>query len=144
MSFPEIALSKIVWKLKFRQVGKNSTVLILGSRAGSFFRNQRFFETFCEFGDPSFGSLTRIEQFGKIYQILNQGIFTANDIDALLHEFAGEFNNPVREVPSPFMGRDESAVPSLGPEERGFHFPCPRKEEERRGELTRITVVGCS
>src|ERR1700730_2985786 len=92
MSFPEIALSKIVWKLKFRQVGKNSTVLILGSRAGSFFRNQRFFETFCEFGDPSFGSLTRIEQFGKIYQILNQGIFTANDIDALLHEFAGEFN----------------------------------------------------
>ncbi len=33
------------------------------------------------------------------------------------------FNKAAREVPSPFTGRDESAVPYLGQGWLGFHFP---------------------
>jgi len=66
-------------------IHKEGTVLILGARAGGFFRGQHLYNTMTAYGDPSFSQLPRGEQFGKCYSLLtSSALFTMDEIDTIL------------------------------------------------------------
>jgi len=79
--------------LRMRQESNHKTILVLGSRTGSLFRSSYLYETLKQFADPSFQSLSQIEQFAQCYHVLNRkkdrreaAYFSAGDIDAILSQ----------------------------------------------------------
>src|SRR4051812_44343876 len=64
---------------------KDGTVLILGARAGGFFRSQNFYNTMRVFGNPSFSQMPRMKQFGECYKLLiDSRLFTSDGVDTIL------------------------------------------------------------
>jgi hypothetical protein len=75
--------------LKVRKELNQQTVLVLGSRTGGLFRSEKLYETLKLFGDPSFTSLPRSQQFGECHHLLtrrNRPGFSETDIDTILTE----------------------------------------------------------
>jgi hypothetical protein len=82
-------IAHIVDILRVRKNNLNSTILILGSRAGGLFRSKKLYETLKLFGEPSFNNLPPIRQFGECYRLLtrkNLPGFSKTDIDSILTE----------------------------------------------------------
>src|SRR5207249_1828250 len=66
-------------------IHSDGTVLILGARAGGFFRSQNFYNTMKVFGNPSFSQLPRVKQFSECYKLLTaSNLFTSDGIDTIL------------------------------------------------------------
>jgi Glycerol-3-phosphate dehydrogenase len=85
MIFPVLDMATIANNLRLRRRQGIDTVLVLGSRTGSFFHSQYFRETLLQFSDPSFAYLSPAEQFSASYQLLTkEDLFTSDVIDTIL------------------------------------------------------------
>lgn len=85
MIFPAIDMATISNNLRLRRRQGVDTVLVLGSRTGSFFHSQYFRDTLLQFSDPSFAYLLPEEQFSASYQLLTkEGLFTSDEVDTIL------------------------------------------------------------
>src|SRR5947209_9855501 len=61
-------------------------ILMLGARAGGFFRSQDFFNAMKMYSNPSFSRLSRAQQFGESYKLLiNPNLLPPRkDVDRIL------------------------------------------------------------
>ncbi len=65
-------------------MNNQSTVLLLGARAGRLFRSEHFYDSLQKFSDHDFSHLSRAEQFGECYSLLRQNRFSETDIYGIL------------------------------------------------------------
>lgn len=73
--------------LDTRRKTNKRTTLVLGARAGGFFRSRELFKMLGNFSLRNFNLLTTLEQFAECYRVLNrqgQGQFSDNDRDGIL------------------------------------------------------------
>jgi nucleoside phosphorylase len=70
--------------LKTKEKLNQSMVLLLGSRIGSLFYNDDFYNMMKEFSTRNFDFISREEQFAECYKILQKGRFTESDIHKIL------------------------------------------------------------
>jgi len=72
-------------RLEMRRKTNKRTTLVLGARAGGFFRSKELLDILANFSFRDFTYLTPLEQFAECYQILTRpGLFSETDIDGLL------------------------------------------------------------
>lgn len=73
--------------LETRRKTNKRTTLVLGARAGGFFRSKELLDILRSFSLRDFTHLTPLEQFAECYQVLNrQGQFSESDLDGILRE----------------------------------------------------------
>ncbi len=70
--------------LDIRKKNNQGMVLFLGSRAGSLFHCQDFYETLKKYSTNNFAIRSREEQFAECYKILQKGRFSENEIHTIL------------------------------------------------------------
>jgi nucleoside phosphorylase len=70
--------------LEFRKKHNQRTVLFLGARAGGLFRSQQFYDTLRRFSKQNFAELSRFEQFGECYQVLQEERLSERDRFSIL------------------------------------------------------------
>jgi hypothetical protein len=83
MEGAKITFTQILGFLE-ENIDKGGIVLLLGARAGGFFRSQDFYNTIRSFGNPSFRDLPRGRQFAECYRLLIGSLFTREGIDTIL------------------------------------------------------------
>ena len=96
----KLSIQDIAKRLETRKQIQNSTVLVLGSRAGGLFRSQSLYTTLSQFSSRPFSELPRIEAFEECYSILQR----KEDLSA--SDVHGIINRAVQEVS--FSGEDEA------------------------------------
>jgi hypothetical protein len=81
--------------LRLRKSTYNTTILVLGSRAGGMSRSKKLYETLQIFGESGFNDLSLTKQFGECYHLLtrkNRPGFSETDIDTILTETLRDVN----------------------------------------------------
>ncbi|HLG61222.1 MAG TPA: hypothetical protein VKY19_04765 [Ktedonosporobacter sp.] len=77
--------------LETRRKTNKRTTLVLGARAGGFFRSKELLDILRSFSLRDFTHLTPLEQFAECYQVLNRrGQFSENDLDGILRQALNE------------------------------------------------------
>lgn len=84
INISETRVIDIAHWLKGRKNSGRRTVLFLGARAGGLFRSKVFYSTIQYFSVPTFNNMSRIEQFGECYRVLDKEEFSKSDIHAIL------------------------------------------------------------
>ena len=82
---------EVATMLDTRRKANKRTTLVLGARAGGFFRSKELFSTLQIASLRDFKQLTPLEQFTECYQVLNSpGQFSDNDLDGILKQALNE------------------------------------------------------
>jgi len=82
---------EVATMLETRRKTNKRTTLVLGARAGGFFRSKELLDILRSFSLRDFTHLTPLEQFAECYQVLNQrGQFSENDLDGILRQALNE------------------------------------------------------
>lgn len=84
-------IAEIAKMLETRKKLNKGTTLVLGARAGRFFRSKELLEILANFSFRDFTDLMPLAQFAECYQILTRpGLFSETDIDSILRQALNE------------------------------------------------------
>ena len=84
-------IAEVANMLEARQRFNKRTTLVLGARAGGFFRSKELLDLLRRFSSHDFTHLTPLEQFAECYQVLNRrGQFSESDLDGILRQALNE------------------------------------------------------
>ncbi len=77
-------IAAIAHALKMMEENNQSMVLFLGTRTGTLFYNDNFYDMMKEYSTRNFDLISREEQFAECYKILQKGRFSESDIHTIL------------------------------------------------------------
>jgi hypothetical protein len=81
----KLDITEIAKLLAIRKQSGYSTTLVLGARAGAFYRQPRtFHEMIMAFSERSFEGLAAASAFGECYRVLNEHAFSERDLHSIL------------------------------------------------------------
>ncbi|HLG61218.1 MAG TPA: SIR2 family protein [Ktedonosporobacter sp.] len=84
-------IAEVANMLEVRRKTNKRTTLVLGARAGGFFRSKELLDILRRFSSHDFTHLTPLEQFAECYQVLNRrGQFSESDLDGILRQALNE------------------------------------------------------
>ncbi|WP_052887404.1 SIR2 family protein [Thermogemmatispora carboxidivorans] len=82
----ESSIPEIAKLLDIRKQGSSGIVLVLGARAGAFYRlSSTFQEIIMGFSERSLHALARPTAFSECYRVLNEHAFSERDLDSIFH-----------------------------------------------------------
>lgn len=89
---PEFGVKEIAMWLNARRNDSHSTVLLLGSRAGAFFRSEQFYEILQQYSVHNFMHLTHLKRFKECYTTLTvlEDRYGEVDIYHMLYTFTNK------------------------------------------------------